>query len=234
VQAERSSRDQEGPDILKLRDRGRLLVRWAFIDPQAAWGAVVPPFVILFISWHFPFAPEFRVRIAGFLVTFAGVWLVVKGILDLQRLFGVTQIRNRILAWLKRFPLIFLPPTPIDLHMQATIGGLSSAGGLQVRVGAGTHATLEQRVTVLEQNLQLTENRITEIETELTAQIRELQFQVETERRSREKEEHALRKQVEQVSVGGADFELMGAAWVIIGSAFATFPVEIASWLFAF
>jgi hypothetical protein len=213
---------------MRLRDRGYLLVQWAFLDPRAVWGSLGVPAVILATAWLLPLAPELRVRIAGFVVTLAGVVLVVVEILDRQHLFNLKRIPERVLAWLNRFPRILLRPRPNVFDLQAAMGGLGAVGKAQVRVSAGPGASLERRVTILEQNLQLAEERITEVETDFTTQIRRLQSEGEAERRTREEHDLALRKQVEQLSVGGLDFELMGVVWVIIGSAFSTFPGEIA------
>lgn len=213
---------------MTLRDRGHLFIQWAFLDPRAVWGSLGLPVAILFLAWLLPLTPEFRVRIAGFLVTLAGVVLVVVEILDRQHLFNLTRFPERTLAWLKRFPRIFLRVQPIVAHAQVAIGGIGAIGKAHVRVGAGPDASLEQRMIVLEQNLERADKRITEVETELSAEIRRLQSEGEAERRAREEHDNALRKQVEQLSVGGLDFELMGVVWVIIGSAFSTFPAEIA------
>ena len=50
---------------------------------------------------------------------------------------------------------------------------------------------------------------------------------ITSERAAREEATQALAQRLEHYSAGGLDVEIVGAAWIVIGRAFGSFPVEI-------
>ena len=51
------------------------------------------------------------------------------------------------------------------------------------------------------------------------------------ERAERERALAEVRSQIKRVAADGLDFERAGVFWVIAGTLFSTFPVEIAGWV---
>ena len=212
----------------RIRNRLKLLANWLFLDPWPVWLALVPPMLAVLVSWYLPFVPELRVRAAGFVVTIAGVGLVVKGIQEKRALFGRPTFMSRFRGWIARLPGILGGPRVVNAKASLSLGGLIAVGEGYVTATAPADATLEQRVAVLEENLTRVHDRITRLGERLKSEVSKLTSVVGTERAERERGDKEIRDRIEEFSVGGLDLEAAGVVWVLAGAVCGTFPGELA------
>lgn len=222
-----------GPSVVELREVTRRILglpRWLLIEPWKFWAALLVPFVALALSWLLGGDPGFRVRLAGYLMTFAGVLLVAHGIWETQRLFNRPRLAHRAQAWLKRFPLTAQRRVTGVVGM--ALGCASVAGSLTVRKVA-KDSSLEARVDALEENLRHIETRVSATEQRFLNELQKVNESLASERSERERGDHTLRDRLERFSAGGLDFELMGVVWLIVGQLFASFPDEVGNFLSA-
>ena len=212
-----------------MRVRGGRVLRWLLIDPWPVWLGILVPVVTLAASWFFiPGAPGFRVRVAGLGLSIAGVGLVVRGLVDTQRLFGRPTLQSRVKNWVRRLLRILKPP-PIDLaasvtgtaHMTATLGGVEARG----TVGA---PSVEQRLSAVEADISRARREIEQLRTQHSTQIAALHSSHDLESTARAEADARLERKLEQFSVGGIDTELMGVAWFVAGEVLTTLTEEVA------
>lgn len=212
---------------MTLRSRVRSLWRWLVLDPWPVWAGVLAPSAVFSLSALFTHDREFRVRIAGFLVTLIGVLLVAKGIVETRKLFKRPPVRERVKAWWGRLPEALAGGRTVDA--QVSIAAAGAAGDAEAEViTVASDATLESRVAALEQRAGDLSRRITTVKLALRGEIRDVRASIETERSERARDTRAVSDRLESYSAGGLDQEGVGAFWVLVGQAFGSFPEEIA------
>jgi hypothetical protein len=207
------------------------LFRWLVLDPIVLWAALGLPLVILpAVLILLPTTPELSIRIAGYLIALLGVLLVVKGIREKRKLFGRPAIVKRMTAWLRRLPPIVLPAKQASGNVTVSLGGtsISATGGVSAVLIIAT-PTVEERVRVLEENLRLIEGRMNSFREEARNSVEVLRSETTTERSVQHEAHVELSTRLEDLSVGGLDFEAAGVVWVIAGSALTTFPAELST-----
>ena len=211
-----------------LAHRARDFIRWFVLDPIVVWAALGPPFGILLALAFLPAAGELSVRIAGYVIALLGVLLVVRGIHNRRKLFGRPAIAKRLTAWLRRLPPIFLPAKQTTGNATVDLRGSSiTAAGRASAVLTTSTPTVEERVRVLEENMRLIEGRLSRDREETRRSIDVLRMEVAAEKRVQDQAHIELSTRLEDLSVGGLDFEAAAVVWVIFGSLFTTFPVEV-------
>jgi hypothetical protein len=204
-------------------------LRWIVIDPWAFWAAILAPFGALLLAWALPAQPEFRVRLAGYIVTLFGVILVANGIRQTQQMFGQAKVWDRVVAWGRRLLPIFRRPKPIHGTGTSTLGALSVSGTGTVRVVAEDSSSIESRIDAVEENLRRIDARITSSDKERNKQINDMREALSAEKSARADADNTLGKRLETISIGNLDWEIVGGVWVIFGQALGAFPPEIAA-----
>jgi len=202
--------------------------RWLFADPLPVWIGLGAPIVALLAAWLLPFPGEFRVRIAGAVLTLLGIIQVTRGVLETQLLFGRPTYKERVAKWAARLPPIFKPRAIVMGASVATIGGSTLRARGTVRTNAADDS-LEARVVALESNFKHLEREIQGTEERLETEIAKIGESVLKEQGDRNVHVSEIAKQLETYSTGGLDYELSGVCWVLFGQAFGSFPVEIAA-----
>jgi hypothetical protein len=208
--------------------RAKALGTWLILEPLPLWASVTVPLIGLAMGWAIPVEPELRVRLAGYLVTLAGVGLVVKGIRDKRRHFGRPALFERLRNWLSRLPALLGGPRPVTGKAMMAAGAIFATGSGHVRLAVSSSAPLEERLAALEENLKRIDDRITGVDGQLRGSITELREAIRVESSAREQLHQSLKMQLESLSAGGLDFEAVGVVWVVVGNAFSTFPTELA------
>jgi len=217
--------------IKEIISRIKAFLRLLFVDAWPFWAAVAIPIILIWLSTHFPSKAELNIRIAGYGIALCGIGLVVKGILDTQKLFKRPSMLDRFQRWAKQFPAIFRRHRTIDASI--TLQGLASVSAVgNATITVGSDASLESRIAALETNFRGMQDRIANTESRFSKELNEIQSTADRTRKALEEADRALHERLETYSAGGLDFESIGVAWFIIGEALTTFPDEIARILF--
>lgn len=205
-----------------IRD-GKHLWRWLGIAAVICAAAYFFP-VTLF-GWAAELAD--RVRWAGLLLQFAGLWTVAIGLGESRRLFNKEPIWRATVGWISRFRYVFVlrnPVTHIIEHQGLTVSTSVAMDALVTRA----NRTPEERIAELERS-------VTEIRDKLGSQIGALRSDtdksLEEERRERAEHDRRIGEQVETAVIGGIHLELSGLFYLIFGILLATIPGEAAALL---
>lgn len=218
---------------MTIASRLRWFLHWLLRDPALIWLAVLVPVLAIAAGADLTGPPERRVRVAGFLMTVFGVGLVGLGVLDTRRLFGQTPYRQRFIAWIEELPRIFGPGRVITATGGSSLG-LSSHATATVRSTA-RNASISARLAALERNVKEIDTQVSALEHQLREESQKWRQELEGLSSHSRQETSKLAARLEAYSTGSVDLELMGAAWVLIGQAYGSFPQEIANnirWLF--
>jgi hypothetical protein len=203
------------------------LLRWLIVEPWPVYAALGIPLAAFALCWLLPTPNELSVRLAGFLVTLAGVGLVIHDIHQRRRDAKRPSVWLRAREWLVRFPTFFRRPAPIVGHLGVALDGITFAGSGHVWTKAPEGATVEQRVNVLEQNVLRVDERVSVFERTVRGDLTTLTQRIaQTEAKATAIQVDVAAK-LTQLSAGSLDAEAIGVAWVVIGTAFATFPQEL-------
>lgn len=187
-------------------------------------GAVLPVFLLVLVGTMSGDA-EARVRLAGFLATASGIGAIVMSVYGLQEQLGRPSIAERLARWARQFPPFAVREAPVD----ATAVSLAAWGAVSSPVPAARSRTvLKERMTALEDRMQALGERLRvttqALRTDIDATREEVQRDIETLRRDLAQ----LQRSVETVSIGRADWQYVGALWLITGQACLAFAPELA------
>ena len=206
----------------------RTLFNWLFVEPFPFWlGIGIPILATGLAYWGWP-GSELAMRWAGFVITVAGVLLVIKGLRDKRIMFGRPAALSRLKEWLKRGKDAFVGRR-VTHEARVAIDTMLVNDDVSELLLGGPDATTERRIHLIEDHLRRLDQRMASIRTEMGERIT-----VEAERHRlaiEETKKHlaTLKDRLEELSVGGLDFDTAGVLWVLAGSALATFPAELAA-----
>jgi hypothetical protein len=142
--------------------------------------------------------------------------------------FGKPSLANHARNWVRRFGSAFKSPAPILLRADAA-GAIGIVGGdLRARRGAGSGATVEQRLDVLTENLRLLEEEFDRRVKHLDDKSAELSKALLREGSARKAAYERTSRQIENVAVGGLHLEWAGLLWLILGVVGTSMPDELA------
>jgi hypothetical protein len=209
---------------MTIGDRAKGLGRWLFADPLPIWLAIVGPVGAVLLTRVFPVPAEARLKLAGFVMTILGVGLVAKSIYDTQILFERPRYRVRLLNWLKRLPPLLSRARVVRGEASITLPMLTVSARGHVRVNP-KESTFDARLEAIEENAKRIDDRISQAERRSDEDLRRVDSLVSAEGVARKKSLDALQARLVDYSAGSLDWEIVGAAWVIVGQAFGTFPL---------
>lgn len=208
--------------------RLRAFSQWLFREEAPGW-LVIAPVALIATAWiPYPALPELRVRIAGFAICMLGVALVVHGIKDKTRAFSRPTMGQRVRAWLDRQPQVFGRQPAITGVAGVSIGMVSVSGSGTVTARGRRTSTVEDRVAELEEDVRRINERIAAAEVKIQTESTERRRAIEEARASSEEAVRKVSERLEDLSVGGLNFEAVGVAWLIVGNVVTTFPDFIA------
>ncbi len=177
---------------------------------------------------------DWSLKVAGFLIGFAGLVVVGSGLHRTRRLFREASGESEqpkpsgLKDWLRAVRSLFVKPERRDLHIHVPLGGITLKGhAATVTVGA---KTLEQRVKDLEDRAAAAEKRAEEIRTEARQELEKARAELRTEDSRLQKSVNAVAELLEKVSVGGLDLEGTGLVWLMLGSFLTTLNDWVATW----
>lgn len=190
----------------------------------AVIGIAVAFTVGCFLSSAFPDA----VRYAGTMLQLLGLATVAIGLGKTRRLFRQPSLMARVLGWFARLTAAFTAPRSISA--EAAAGGYAIVGAEAGLIhGAGPGASVEQRLSILEENV----NRLRdELDTKVQGLRQELAGVKETVQREsweRKAEYRETRRMIEDATIGGLHFEIVGLFWLTLGVTGTSVPEEVAA-----
>ena len=190
----------------------------------------VPAVVAVVYFWPGEYALDGRVRWAGMLLQLAGLGFVIKGLIELQKVFnqGVSQL---IRARLLRFKHIFFPPPPLIISATGLAAGSSRMSGHATLSVNRSDATTEERIEQLETRLQDLTERVASERQEERKRWNEFDAQLSTERQARQRDSSDVKHTVEKATIGGVGLEFVGVVYLFFGIILATTP-ELAVYIF--
>lgn len=205
------------------------LWQWAVIQVGFFWIALAGALLPL-AAWFVRGigADEFRVQVAGAIVSWLGVGLLLWGISGTSRAFGRPSIATRIKAWWSRRPRLR------EQHVTGAVASVSGAGSVAA-VGTVTARVigraLEARVQALEVEQRRTTQRMNEMQQRIETEFNAIRALLSTETRERMESVESVRRFVESITAGGLDWAVVGAVWAAVGVLYSTFPRQIAELL---
>jgi hypothetical protein len=206
--------------------RLRRLFRLLVTDPRFLWLAIVVPIGILAAAWCFlPYAPDLRVRVAGFGSTVLGVFLVVRGLVKTQQLFkekGYKGYRERFADWLRQFPPIFRRARTEIVAVGGSQIGISGSATAVVSSPSAGRRTTSERLSALEARATAFDERLTSMQKAHASDIKSLRVSHQHESETRVAALAAIDERLEELSVRGIDVELMAVGWFLFGETFTT------------
>jgi hypothetical protein len=210
--------------------RVRPFFRWLFVDPLMLWMSLgIPLMPLMFFVWLRP-ASELNVRLAGYGLTLAGIFIVVNSIRAKTRLFGRPSVHSRARSWLARFPTFFGRAKPQTVALQGHLG-VSIGGSAELSFSRGPDASLEQRIFALEQNLDGLTVRVATGNQKMKEALQQVSETHAREISAVRSTANQFGSRFEELSVGSLDVELAAVVWVVFGNLYTTFPQEVANLL---
>ena len=182
---------------------------------------------------------EDALRTAGGMLQLLGILAVAIGLSELRGKFGlpsvVAELRQEgsgLLKWLgaRLRKMVGRKPPPIVASGSASISASAVVRG-RGRVGPAPNATLEQRVDSLERRLEGLNDTVDRLDDGLADEVSERQRAIASEAERRGAADQELREVVKGLAVGGIHLESIGLAWLSFGVCLATWPRELASWI---
>src|SRR5262245_34668189 len=125
--------------------RVRAFLRWLVIAPKRVYTGLGVPFAAMLLAGALPISGELAARIAGYLVTIAGVALVVADIYHRGSSESRPSPLQELLYWGAQFPSFFRPARQVRLEAKAT-GTFSASATLSIWITVPEGATLQQRM----------------------------------------------------------------------------------------
>ena len=158
-------------------------------------------------------------------MTLLGVLLVAKGIGETHELFGRPRLFARAALWIRRFPL-FRSFKPIS---GASSGSVRFGGSANAMLGFAFDATapVETRLHQLERSVTQLVGDIAAIRASAESSIANVKEELRAETEKLGRSQTDIARRLENYSAGGLDYEIVGAAWVVVGQALSSFPSEI-------
>jgi hypothetical protein len=210
--------------------RLRAFGRWLFGEGKPGWVAVAFPALAMSTVWiRYGPGDDMRVRIAGFLLSLLGVGLVAIDIRAKTRAFKKPSLIARVRAWVsRRPPLLSSQGTTVNLGAAAAGGSSRLSGTLTTRA---PRTTLDERVAGLEEDVRKLRDELSKTTLDIRTEADRRARDIEETRRASATAVGALSSQIEDLSVGGLNFEAVGVVWVMVGTFVSTFPDLVASWL---
>lgn len=208
------------------------LTHW-MAEAWRVWGAVGLVVLVAFIGSWFPGNPDDRVRYCGLVLELLGIFTVVSGLRDKQRIFNRPGLLDHVLSWLASFPRWRTRAQTISLSAVSSATAICT-GKLSVWRGTSSEASVEARLTALEANIETLKSEHAETSKELQEAKRKMTEAVTLERLARESADRDIRKQLETLGAGSLHLEAAGLFWLILGVIFSTVPAEVAkalAWL---
>jgi hypothetical protein len=200
------------------------------VEGKPLWIFLLPLAGIIAVASALPYCLADRVRIAGYLLTLAGIALVAIGIGDTRKLFGRPSTMSGIKRWWRSgLSLIFPGPDQVARPAAAARGGSTVGGSLTTASVRGPRSSLAQRVAVLEEDHRLLRERLDKAKQEVLAEVESVQESVDDERRARTEADQKISHQLTEFSVGGLHLEAVGVVWLIIGETCSSLPEGVAA-----
>lgn len=209
----------------RLRNLGRVIrdgwpIGLFLVGCLVAWLVAVP----------FGESLQEKLQWSGWALQIFGLWTVAKGIRDTRKQFGRPSARDWLITWLKRIPKALSKPTDVS-GTGTTAEASAVARGPSSRLGVRPDASVEEKLEALEKRLDNLEENVNEVRSEMRKKVSQLKKDLSKERRERAKEASKLKRQLEDLSVGGLTLEAVGVAWLLLGITLSSLPGEVASLL---
>jgi hypothetical protein len=201
------------------------LGRWA-MQAQRAWMPVLVVAGILGLGSLLPVSLEGWLRYCGLALELLGIAAVVLGITSKRRLFGRPSLLQHVRNWLIMRPRWGIKQQTIIV---TGTGSLELAGSAKVSMwrGAGTSASLEDRMAAAEANLTTLKTELEEVAEQVRREAKARADAVDAEHRAREAAVGDLRAQLEGLGAEGLHVEMAGVFWLVLGAVLATIPEEL-------
>lgn len=207
--------------------QSKTVLKW-LTEPMYVWITVAVVVTALVFSLR-PGTTETTIRFTGLLLQVLGVLTVIWGIYQIRALFGYPPIRQKIKAWIRRFPY--------PRHRETVRAGHAIHIGYELGAdhyfihGPATNPTTEMRLDALDKNVQTINERISTIGKEIEHRIEGLGQDIRKERDMRSAQNQQVHRKLEDTGTGGVHISAMGAVWLLFGATMSTAASEIACFL---
>lgn len=167
-----------------------------------------------------------QLRYAGAVLEVLGLLLVAIGIRKTRKLFRRPSLVKKTVEWFTLFVGAFKKPEPHTISVAS--GALNTmVGDVRVEIGVAEGAPLENRVHALEQNLRILRGEIKQTDERVQRSLSEINNAVEDEKNKRISAVESTSFRIEELAVGGLQFEIVGLCWLIVGTLCSSIPTEI-------
>lgn len=197
-------------------------------DAWRVWGALAVVVLVALIGSQLPGNVDDRVRYSGLTLELLGIFTVVSGLRDKQRIFKRPSLFDHVRSWLTRRPRWATRAHTISATGIASATAFATAK-LSVWRGTSSEATVEARLVALEANVETLRSEQAETSKELHEETRKRTEAVDSERQARELAARDIRTQLETLGVGSLHLETAGLFWLVLGVMLATAPTEVAN-----
>lgn len=201
------------------------LIGWFWEGKLFLLGVGVFVAVITFFCMM-PIKPESSIRYSGLVLQVFGLVTVAYEIISKIHVFELPSYWCRFKKWLARCPLV-----PKKKYVEASFSsGFSISGpdmNFQVWRGSKLEAPLDERIIAIEANLEMLRDSFKSERKYVDGRLTNLSSAVHQESSDRKDADSKINKRVEDLSVEGLHYEVIGLFWLVTGIVLATIPSDV-------
>jgi len=168
------------------------------------------------------------VRWAGMVLQWSGILTIARGLSDMRGRFGRPTLASAILGWFRGLVSAFKTAKTLSAIVTGT-GGITTSGEVHVRLVGGPGASVDQRLAALEENLTRLQKETDQRFEQARRDIAQTQEMIQREGQEREAGEQRIRRDLEEVAVGGLRLESIGLIWLFLGVIYTSIPEVVAA-----
>jgi hypothetical protein len=207
----------------------RSFLEWLTVGNRLFWLGIFLPLAVFAAAIRIGWGSDTAIRSAGYVLSLAGAWAVLRGLLKAQRVFNPKPMKQRF-----REHLITggraARGSQSAIVTASGFGVVPMLGQLSLKKISGRR-NIDARVAELEDRVAALGDSVAQETGARISADQEIRTQLQLDRDRKAAALAEVQRQLADVATGDWMTQMSGVSWLIIGQACTTFSVEIAHYL---